>query len=181
MKTTIKSIFYGFFFILFAAIGIPTDANGQFDYMVKYDTSGKEYWFMITDTDTVAMDGPPAHLIDTIPETPAELPPLEQDNSNPVTVDQLLNKWTVITAGLISLLTFLTGLFPKFTFFQDDRKRDLAAKALGAAIVIGIALVMTDKASAWQVIVSFMLSVFGYNQVLKPAGLNTKTAATPAK
>lgn len=93
------------------------------------------------------------------------------------TVDNLLNWWTLATAALMSLVTFLTGLFPNFVFIKDDRKRDLALKSLAAALLVGATMVVLGGASGWEVAVGFLLSVFGYDKVLNPIGLKTKTSA----
>lgn len=146
---------------------------------------------------------PPVYSQDTVPETvqedttvtttPAPTPDVSQvfgQDTVPVpndgnggglkerfTVDNLLNWYTILTAALMSLVTFLTGLFPKFTFIKDDRKRDLALKSLASAILVGATMIVVGGASGWDVAIGFVLAVFGYDKVLNPMGLKTKTAA----
>ena len=93
------------------------------------------------------------------------------------TVDELLNTWTLLTSGLITLLTYLSGLFPQVTIFKADKKRDLGIKAIIATVVVGAVMIALGPLSNIQLVVAFVTSVLTYDKVLKPLGATTKTNA----
>lgn len=122
----------------------------------------------------VGQDEPTAepHAVEpTPPTTPSDI------GTGDELVDKLLNQWTLVSAGIINLLVFLTGLFPKFVLFKDDRKRDLLAKTLAAVGVAVVAMVTMGPGNAWPVIIGFAVAVFNYNNILKPIVGSTKTVA----
>lgn len=93
------------------------------------------------------------------------------------TVDELLNTWTLLTSGLITLLTYLSGLFPQVTIFKADKKRDLGIKAIIATVVVGAVMIALGPINNIQLVVAFVTSVLTYDKVLKPLGATTKTNA----
>lgn len=88
-----------------------------------------------------------------------------------------MNVWTLLTSGLITLFTFLSGLFPQVVIFKDDKKRDLGIKALIATIVIGAVMIAVGPMSSVQVVIAFAMAVLSYDKVLRPLGVTTKTNA----
>lgn len=105
-----------------------------------------------------------------VPDSAGDAPTLEELTNMAIPIMSI--------AGIV--ITFLTGFFPNFTFFKDDRKRDLATKGLVAAIIVGIVAVQFGLADTWMVVVAFILQSFGYDKVLQPLGMKTKSSA-PAK
>ena len=97
------------------------------------------------------------------------------------TVEELMNVWTLLTSALITLFTFLSGLFPNVVIFKDDKKRDLGVKALIATIVIGAVMVAVGPVSSLQVVIAFAMAVLSYDKVLRPLGVTTKTEAGKPK
>lgn len=146
-------------------VSIAQDSSIQWQMLLTYP-SGK--------VDTILLDGPPAGIEvgDEITDDPAPEPGKE------LTVEKLINLYTVISAAAINLIPYLFGLFG-WTFFKDDRKRDLAMKALVAFVLCIVALAVIGPASAWSVITGFVLAIVNYNNVLKPIGLDTPTKAEP--
>lgn len=104
---------------------------------------------------------------------------IAQEPSQPAapTVDELLNTWTLLTSGLITLLTYLSGLFPQVTIFKSDKKRDLGIKAIIATVVVGAVMIALGPINNIQLVVAFVTSVLTYDKVLKPLGATTKTNA----
>lgn len=95
-----------------------------------------------------------------------------------VTVDQLLNWWTLGSMALVNILPFLLGLL-KISFFNSDKKRDLLAKTLVAG-GLAVFTVVSMGGGAWPAILGFVGGIVNYNNVLKPLGVSTPTPATGA-
>lgn len=158
----VKTIFFGAFFALITFAFSPSIVTAQ-------ETSDT-----VTAIEETPGDVPVS--IDTVTPPATETPGGFKDK---ITVENLVNWWTLLAAGLMTLLTYVSGFFPKFVFIKDDRKRDLALKAIAAAILVGVTLVVLGPASGFQMVAAFIMAVVGYDKVLNPVGLKTKTAAEP--
>jgi hypothetical protein len=108
-----------------------------------------------------------------------ESPATKTDTIEPVEdiIEGLMSKWSLYVMGIVNLLVFLSGAFPKLVLFKDDRKRDLLAKTLAAVIVAGVTVFTVGPKDLWPVLGGFAMAVFNYNNVLKPLVGNTKTVA----
>jgi hypothetical protein len=121
---------------------------------------------------------PPTAEVDTVVTPPVDVPPDTPADPVQDIIDGMLSRWTLYVAGIVNLLVLLSGAFPKFTLFADDRKRDLLAKTLGAVAVAGLTVFTLGPGQIWPVLAGFAVAVFAYKNVIKVVA-KTKTSAPP--
>lgn len=183
MKAKLMALLMGLTFAICATLPAQESGKNVGDYMVKYDVDGKEYWFNLKGGDTVALDGPPAHLL----ENPADVegqtvnPQSLQDielPSGPPTLEWLFNTENGVFAGLLTLLMYLSSFIPGLKAMPDKRKRALA---LGIFLIAGVAVWrLFDKELTFinfaGTVMVFLQTQLVYIFGLKPAGLKTPDA-----
>lgn len=196
MKTLIQNLFYLSLLFIFSAMGSPTALYGQagenaFEraFVSQTDTAGNKTCFEVINEKMVPV---PCHEMDAwlsqnhraaTNKLSNEVPALQpQGEGQEITVDTLVDKWTYFMALILNAMMFLMGLlnklFPKFVLFKNDRTKDLVVKFVAGAAVVGWLLINNGFVNSWQLGIGFVIAVFQYKEVLKPAGLKTFSAAT---
>lgn len=151
------------------------------NYLSTTGEDGLITWYEITDDgDTVQLDQAP----DLTADTTAAIDPADEDGrglkewiADKINVETLLN-WQIIgITAIMWLLNFLMGFVPGFVVFKDDATRDLTAKAVITAALVMVTAWAVGGPDGWEIVWAFILATFGYDKLLQPAGLKTKTTA----
>jgi len=130
-----------------AAIYNSCQAQNDTSYMVRYDETGKDYWFRLVGDDTAAIDTPPLFLQDSSEEA-EQLPALPADgftgNDTPIklptgdpSLEWLFNPENGVLSGLLMLIMYLSSYIPGLKKLDNKRLRALA---VGILLIGGVVI-----------------------------------------
>ena len=84
------------------------------------------------------------------------------------TVSELLNLFTALYAGILSLLSYFSAFIPGI-----KKLPNVGIRVMAIAIIVGVVFLALGIAGGWQLVLGFIIAAIGYDKALKPAGLVT--------